>query len=125
MVVVSGIISKMDTRKHRPTYKSTKKSSGTRRLPTPLPIAYTFYNTFFSGVVIAFFRIYKKPLTYYLSFFFFFFIKLIIYIYSNTPLHLLGKTTKNRDIFSNFKFHRKPLFEMGMWRCCNRSRCRQ
>ena len=55
MVVVSGIISKRNTRKHRPTYKSTKKSSGTRRLPTPLPIAYTFADTFFSGVGNRFF----------------------------------------------------------------------
>jgi len=48
---------------------------------------------------------------------FFFFIKLInIYIVS-IPLHLLGKTTKNRDLFSNFKFHRKPLFETSGQRC--------
>ena len=33
------------------------------------------------------------------------------------PLHLLGKTTKNRDIFSNFKFHRNPLFETSGQRC--------
>ena len=111
----------MDTRKHRPTYKSTKK-----KFWNP-SIAYTFANCLhlcrhlFLRCRQSLFLEYTKTPYLLPVILFFSFLKLINIYIIVTPLHLLGKTTKNLDIFSNFKFHRKPLFEMSMWRC---DRCR-
>ncbi len=100
MVVVSGIISKRNTNQlsHCPN------------------LVLTLSRPFSQVRTLPFFRIYKNPLPI-TCHSLLFFIKLInIYIVS-IPLHLLGKTTKNRDLFSNFKFHRKPLFETSGQRC--------